>query len=49
MRFTARSYHTALLEICDNGKSFDVEKVLFAKRYKRLGLLASAKTTPPSC
>jgi len=32
---------TALLEIRDNGKSFDVEKVLFAKRYKRLGLLGT--------
>lgn len=29
------------LEIRDNGKSFDVERVLFAKRHKRLGLLGS--------
>ena len=29
------------LEIHDNGKSFEVERVLFAKRHKRLGLLGS--------
>jgi PAS domain S-box-containing protein len=29
------------LEIHDNGKSFNVENVLFAKRHKRLGLLGS--------
>ncbi len=29
------------LEIHDNGKSFDVKSVLFAKRHKRLGLLGS--------
>jgi PAS domain S-box-containing protein len=29
------------LEIHDNGKSFDMERVLFAKRHKRLGLLGS--------
>src|SRR5208282_2012379 len=29
------------LEIQDNGKSFDLERVLFAKRHKRLGLLGS--------
>lgn len=29
------------MEIQDNGKSFEVEKVLFAKRHKRLGLLGS--------
>jgi PAS domain S-box-containing protein len=29
------------MEIHDNGKSFQVEKVLFAKRHKRLGLLGS--------
>ncbi len=29
------------LEIQDNGKSFDMERVLFAKRHKRLGLLGS--------
>ncbi|MCE0499150.1 MAG: histidine kinase [Methylacidiphilales bacterium] len=29
------------LEIHDNGKSFDVQSVLFAKRHKRLGLLGS--------
>ena len=29
------------LEICDNGKSFEIERVLFAKKYKRLGLLGS--------
>jgi len=29
------------LEIHDNGKSFDIERVLFAKRHKRLGLLGS--------
>jgi len=29
------------MEIHDNGKSFDVERVLFAKRHKRLGLLGS--------
>jgi signal transduction histidine kinase len=29
------------LEIHDNGKSFDVERVMFAKRHKRLGLLGS--------
>jgi len=29
------------MEIQDNGISFDVEKVLFAKRHKRLGLLGS--------
>ena len=32
---------TARLEIHDNGKSFNVEQVLFAKRYKRLGLLGT--------
>jgi signal transduction histidine kinase len=30
---------TIRMEIHDNGKSFEVERVLFAKRYKRLGLL----------
>jgi signal transduction histidine kinase len=29
------------LEVHDNGKSFDMERVLFAKRHKRLGLLGS--------
>ena len=29
------------LEIHDNGKSFELERVLLAKRYKRLGLLGS--------
>jgi PAS domain S-box-containing protein len=29
------------LEIHDNGKSFEMERVLFAKRHKRLGLLGS--------
>jgi len=29
------------MEIQDNGKSFDLERVLFAKRHKRLGLLGS--------
>lgn len=29
------------LEIHDNGKSFDMKRVLFAKRHKRLGLLGS--------
>ena len=29
------------LEIHDNGKSFEIERVLFAKRHKRLGLLGS--------
>ena len=29
------------MEIHDNGKSFEVERVLFAKRHKRLGLLGS--------
>jgi PAS domain S-box-containing protein len=29
------------LEIHDNGKSFKVERVLYAKRYKRLGLIGS--------
>jgi len=29
------------LEIHDNGKSFELERVLFAKRHKRLGLLGS--------
>lgn len=29
------------LEIHDNGKSFDLDRVLFAKRHKRLGLLGS--------
>jgi len=29
------------MEIHDNGKSFDMERVLFAKRHKRLGLLGS--------
>jgi PAS domain S-box-containing protein len=29
------------LEIHDNGKSFDLERVLFVKRHKRLGLLGS--------
>jgi len=33
--------HTIRLEIHDNGKSFDVERVLFAQRHKRLGLLGS--------
>jgi PAS domain S-box-containing protein len=33
--------HVIRLEIHDNGKSFDVERVLFAKRHKRLGLLGS--------
>ncbi len=28
-----------LMDIRDNGKSFDVEKVLYAKRHKRLGVL----------
>jgi signal transduction histidine kinase len=31
--------NTVRMEINDNGKSFDVERVLFAKRHKRLGLL----------
>jgi two-component system, NarL family, sensor histidine kinase DegS len=30
---------TVRMEIHDNGKSFEVERVLFAKRHKRLGLL----------
>ena len=30
---------TVRMEIQDDGKAFDVERVLFAKRYKRLGLL----------
>jgi signal transduction histidine kinase len=29
------------LEIHDNGKSFEMERILFAKRHKRLGLLGS--------
>jgi len=29
------------LEIHDNGKSFEIERVLYAKRHKRLGLLGS--------
>ncbi len=29
------------MEIHDNGKSFDMDRVLFAKRHKRLGLLGS--------
>jgi len=29
------------LEVHDNGKAFDTERVLFAKRHKRLGLLGS--------
>lgn len=29
------------LEIHDNGKSFEIERVLFAKRHRRLGLLGS--------
>jgi signal transduction histidine kinase len=29
------------LEIHDNGKSFEMKRVLFAKRHKRLGLLGS--------
>jgi len=29
------------MQIHDNGKSFDVDRVLFAKRHKRLGLLGS--------
>jgi signal transduction histidine kinase len=29
------------LEIHDNGKSFEIDRVLFAKRHKRLGLLGS--------
>ena len=33
--------HIACLEIHDNGKSFNVERVLFAKRYKRLGLIGT--------
>jgi signal transduction histidine kinase len=32
---------TVLMEIHDNGKSFKVERVLLAQRYKRLGLLGS--------
>jgi PAS domain S-box-containing protein len=32
---------TICLEIHDNGKSFDMKRVLFAKRHKRLGLLGS--------
>jgi PAS domain S-box-containing protein len=32
---------TIRLEIHDNGKSFEMERVLFAKRHKRLGLLGS--------
>lgn len=31
--------HTVRLEIHDNGRAFDVAKVLFAKRHKRLGLV----------
>lgn len=27
------------MEVHDDGKSFDVQRVLFAKRHKRLGLL----------
>jgi signal transduction histidine kinase len=34
-------HRSVRLEIHDNGKSFDVERVLFAKRHKRLGLLGS--------
>ena len=33
--------NAVLLEIHDNGKSFEPERVLFAKRHKRLGLLGS--------
>jgi len=33
--------NTIRLEVHDNGRSFDVERVLFAKRHKRLGLLGS--------
>jgi len=29
------------MEIRDNGRSFDVETVLFAKRHKRLGLIGT--------
>ncbi len=32
---------TIRLEIHDNGKSFEMERVMFAKRHKRLGLLGS--------
>jgi len=32
---------TIRLEIHDNGKSFEMERVLFAKKHKRLGLLGS--------
>jgi PAS domain S-box-containing protein len=36
-----RVQNTVRLEIHDNGKSFDLDRVLFAKRHKRLGLLGS--------
>jgi PAS domain S-box-containing protein len=42
VKVSIRKLHGALcLEIHDNGKSFDVERVLFAKKHKRLGLLGS--------
>ena len=41
-RVSIRKFQGAIrLEIHDNGKSFDMERVLFAKRHKRLGLLGS--------
>jgi PAS domain S-box-containing protein len=36
-----KSENAICLEIHDDGKSFEVERVLFAKRHKRLGLLGS--------
>jgi signal transduction histidine kinase len=33
--------HAVRMEIHDNGKSFEVSSVMFAKRHKRLGLLGS--------
>jgi PAS domain S-box-containing protein len=42
VKVSIHKLHDAIrLEIHDNGKSFDMERVLFAKRHKRLGLLGS--------
>ena len=39
-KVSIRKLHNAIrMEIHDDGKSFDVERVLFAKHFKRLGLL----------
>jgi PAS domain S-box-containing protein len=42
VKFSIRKVkNTIRMEIQDNGKAFELERVLFAKRHKRLGLLGS--------